>query len=288
MTSEEKQSELQKHRAILLATMDYLLERLGGSFVYDQYDPATEYYQQQKIQTEKYYKQRRLDRLQQRLASLTKGLQNRADLNFADYIKEKTGYDIDIFDGLRKRIDAIIAQKEIRNQKEINDISTMLHYYHQTSADGEKVDRLKALLTNHSKRSHEPTTSATTRKRKADYSEVISRIEKDGIEEVTVSFSTGPKPKHFEEQEAMSPDRKRRLRVTQWSDGKHTSTYVTIEFPTASGAVYGTSGIRRDVKAWWKNNSTIVIETQKDYTANTQHREVRSFDDVITIEYIEH
>lgn len=282
MTPEQKQSELQRHRAILLATLDYLEERLGGSFVYDEYDPVTEYYQQQKIQTEKYFKQRRLDRLQQRLSSLTKGLQNRADLNFARYIKEKTGYDIDIFEDLRKSVEAIIAQKEIHSQKELNDISAMLHYYHQTSADREQVEKLQALLTGYSKQAHN-----ITRKRKDEYSEVISRVEKDSIEEMTIRVSTGPKPKHFEEQEAISPDGKRRLRVTQWGDGKLASTYVAVEFPTASGAVYSISGIRPNVKACWKDNSTIVIETRKEYTANTQHRQVRSFDDVISIEYIE-
>jgi len=74
--------------------------------------------------------------------------------------------------------------------------------------------------------------------------------------------------------------------VTQWSDGKHASTYVVIEFPTASGALYGTTGIHPDVKAFWKDNHTIVIETKKDYEGK-RHKEVRSYDDVIAIEYIE-
>jgi len=238
LTPEQKQSELQRHRAILLATLDYMEEHFGGSFVHDQYDPVTEYYRQQKIQTEKYFKQRRLDRLQQRLASLTKGLQHRPDLAFAPYIKEKTGYDIDIFEDLRNRVNAIVAQNGICG------------------------------------------------KRKGEYCEVISRVEKDGIEVVTITISTGPKPKHFEEQWATSPDGKRKLVVVQLSDGKHASTYVAVHFPTASGAVYGTSGIRPDVKAWWKDNSTIVIETKKVYEANTQNKQVRSFDDVISIEYI--
>jgi hypothetical protein len=164
----------------------------------------------------------------------------------------------------------------------------MLHYYQQTSANREIVDNLKALLVDYSKRTTEPTTSPTSRKKKTGYSEVISKIEKDGIEKVTVRFSTGPKPKHLQEQEAISPDGKRRLRVTQWSDGKHASTFVVIEFPAANGAIYSTSGIRTDVKASWKDNSTIIIETQKDYPANTQHKEVRSLGDVIAIEYIEH
>jgi hypothetical protein len=280
LTTEQKQSELQRYRIILLATLDYLQERLGGSIVFDEYDPATEYYQQQKIQTEKYFKQRRLDRLQQRLASLTKGLQNRADLNFASYIKEKTGYDIDIFEDLRKRVVAIVAQNEIRSQSELNDIGTMLHFFHEKGADIKEVQKLKLLLNDYSKRTSQ-------RSRKREYSEIISSVEKEGIEEVTVRISTGPKPKHLVEQEATSPDGKRKLRVVQWSDRKYASTYVTVEFSTASGAVYGLSGIYPDVKAWWKDNSTIVIKTKKEYEANTQNKQVRSFDDIITIDYIE-
>ena len=226
-------------------------------------------------------KQRRLDRLQQRLAILTKGLQSKADLNFASYIKEKTGYDIDIFEALRKSADVIVAQNEIRSQSELNYICTMLHIYQKTSANGEEAEKLKSLLSDYSKRT-------TQTSRKTEYSEVISRVEKDGIEKVTVRISTGPKPKHFEKQEAMSPDGKRKLSVVQWSDGKNASTYVTVEFPTASGAVYGLNGIYPDVKAWWKDNFTIVIETNRKYTANSQNRKVRSFDDVISIEYIEH
>lgn len=282
MTREQKQTELQRQRTILLATLDYLEQHLGGSFVYDQYDPITEYYQQQKIQTEKYFKQRRLDRLQQRLSSLTKGLQNRDASAFTTYIKEKTGYDIDIFEDVRKRVAAIITQNEIRSPKELNDIFTKLHYFHETPESEEEAEKLKSLLADYSKRTNE-----TYRKRKGEYSEAVSRVEIDGIEEVTVSFSSGPQPKHFEEQEATSPDGKRRLRVVQWSDGKHASTYVAVEFPTASGAVYGLSGICAKVKAWWKDNFTIVIETNREYRAHSQNREVRSFDDVISIEYVE-
>ncbi len=279
--------ELLRHRDIILATIDYLLTTQRGSIVFDHEDIVADYYEQQKFQIEKYYKQRRLDRLQGRLLSLTKGLQNRANLAFTGYIKEKTGYDIDIFKEMPNRVDAIIVQKEVRNQKELNDISTMLHFYQQTSAGGEIIDKLKALLIDYSKRTAEPTMSAASRKRKAVHAEIINSFEKDGVEVKTVKASIGPKPKHLKEQDAISPDGKRRL-VTQWSDGKHASTCVVIVFPTASGAVYWAHGVRQDVKAFWKDNSTIVIEFKKGYPANAQHREVRSFDDVITIEYIEH
>lgn len=281
MTPEQKKLELQRYRSILLATLDYLEKHLGSSILYDQYDPVAEYYQQQKIKTEKYFKHRKLDRLHQQFATLTKGLQNRVDLKFPSYIKEKTGYDIDIFEDRRKRVDTIIGQNEIRGEKELNDVGTMLRYY-QALTDKQKIEKLNALLTSYFQKKNE-----NDHKRKSGYSEVISREEKDGIEKVTVRISTGPKPKHFKEQQEISPDGKHKLYLTQWSDGKNLSTYVTIEFSGATGPVYGTTGVHSDIKAWWKDNSTIVIETKREYEA-IAYKEVRSFDEVINIDYIEH
>ena len=146
MTREQKQTELQRHRTILLATLDYLEQHFGGSFVVDEVDFIAEYYQQQKLQTEKYFKQRRLDRLQQQLARLIKGLQSGKGLDFTLYIKEKSGYDIDIFEDLKKRVAAIIAQNEIRSQKELSDINQMLYLYHQTSDYRQGAEALNRLV----------------------------------------------------------------------------------------------------------------------------------------------
>ena len=267
---------------MLLATIDYLQERSGGSFVYDQCDPVTEYHQQQKLLAAKYFKQRRLDRLQQRFKSLTRGLQDSTGLAFASYIKEKTGYEIDIFEDLRKRVAAIIAQNEIRSEKELGDIGTMIRIYHETAPDGEDIGKLSALLTSYVQQEQK-----ASAKRKSRYSEVTSIVEKEGMSIMSVTISTGPKPKHFEEQVIVSPDEKRRLRIVEWDGGKYASTCVTVEFPTASGAVYAINGIQHGIKAWWKDNSTIVIETSKEYKANAKHNQVRSFEDTINIEYIE-
>ena len=177
-------------------------------------------------------------------------------------------------------VNTIIEQNEIRNKEELNDIITMVEVYKQTSKDAAMIEQLKNLLSDYSK------SNQFLRKEKVSYSEVISREKKDDKEIVTIRVSTGPKPKHLKEQEAISPDGKRRLRVTQWGDGKQSSTYVTVMFPTSNGAVYGVSGIC-DVNAFWKDNATIVIETKKDYVGHTQHKTVRSFDDTITIEYVE-
>jgi hypothetical protein len=65
MTPFQKQAELNKYLAITQATLIYLLDNIGGIIVYNQFDPMNLYYQEQKIQIDKYYQQRRLDRLQQ-------------------------------------------------------------------------------------------------------------------------------------------------------------------------------------------------------------------------------
>jgi hypothetical protein len=287
LTPDQKQTELKKYRAILSATIDYLISKHAGSFVVDNEDFIGDSYQQQKLQTEKYFNQRRLDRLKQQFLRLTKGLQNQPDLTFGNYIKEKTGYDMDIFEDVRKRVDAIVEQNKINNEKELGDVDTMLHFYEQGQGDDQMKYKLKALFIDYLNQKEELDKSGTI-KRKNEYTKIISKVEENGVEKTTFASITGPKPRHWEEEEVLSPDGKRRLHITQWSDGKYPSTSVNIIFPKASGTIYGVSGICRDVKAYWKDNSTIVIETNKTYVVNMQCKEVKSFDDVITVEYIEH
>lgn len=282
MVNEQKQLDLEKYHTIVLATIDYLKESLERSFIFDGIDSVAEYYHEQKIQTEKNFEQRRLDRLQKRLISLTKGLLHKVDLNFSTYIKEKTGYEVDIFDDLRKRTEVIITQGKISNQKDLNDVSNALELYKQILNEEEKVKKLEDLIVKHADdQSISKTPNVTVIKK------VVKKLD-DNTEEVTITESTGPKPKHFEEEVQISPDGKRKVRTTQWADKHHAATYVSVDFPTANGPVYGTSGINPMIKAWWKDNSTIVIETSKEFPANTQYRKISSFDDVVTIEYIEH
>lgn len=279
MTPEEKQIELERHREILLATIDYFISNQGDSFVLDNQSHIREHYQQQKAQVDKYYEQRRLDKLQQKFVSLTKSIENSLDLTFSTYIKEKTGYVIDIFDKLKKRVDLILNKNKIENSKEENDIGTMLHYLIDTSSSADKVEKLKALLIKY---------HGKNRQKQNGYSEVISRVEKDGVVTEKISFSTGPKPKHFNEVEAISPDGKRKLFTVQWSDGTHASTSVTLQFANgASGAIYSTNGIQPDIAAFWKDNSTISIRTKKAFDIEPRHTEVRSFADRINIQYVD-
>ncbi len=280
MTPEEKQLELQRHREILIATIDYLKVLHGESFVLDDEKHIEEYYEAQKTQVEKYSKQRRLDRLQQKLTSLVETLNNNVDRKFSAYIKERTGYNMDLFGNLKKRVKVILSKNQIDNDKEERDIGTILHHLIETSSSADQVTSLQSLLLQYHHK---------IKKNKRGHSEVVSIEEKDGVIIETVDFTTGPKPKHYTEHLVSSPDGKRKLQIAQWSDGKQASTYVAVHFANgASGAVYSLSGIYPDVKAWWKDNSTILIETRKEYNANQQHKQVRSYDEVIAIEYVEY
>lgn len=278
MISEKKQAELDRYRSISLATIDYLLKLNGGMIVYDGDDPMTEFYNIQKIETEKYHHEGKLDRLKARLTQQINTLQRMVDLDFEAYIKITTGYDIDIFEDLRKRVEIILVNKEIRSDKEMSDIFTMRRYNELTLKNKEIIKNLEALITVYSIKSA---------KKDTGHSHVISREEKNGIETVKMMSYTGPKLKHYKEQEELSPDGKLTLSVTQRSAGDTNSTTVSVTFPKAHGEIYRVNDICADIKAFWKDNQTVVIETRKDYTAYPQFNQLRSFDNVINIEYVE-
>ena len=89
---------------------------------------------------------RKLHNLRQRLIKLTKFPIRRGDLTFNDYIKEKTGWAIDIFETLEVRINEILEQNKINNKNQVDDLVIMLNIYQQQSVDQSKIDMLKTLL----------------------------------------------------------------------------------------------------------------------------------------------
>jgi hypothetical protein len=275
----EKQSELLRHRDLLLATIDYLILQHADSFVVDNEDHTRHYYEQEKRKAEKNYKNSKLDILQKKLEFHWKTLQHNVDLNFANFIKDKTGYEIDLFADVRTRVDSILSRNSIRNKKEERDISTMLHYFINSGSSTNIVNELKALLSDYHNR---------IQKKRNKQTEVINTLAKDGLLIKTISVSTGSKPTHFKEEKIVSPDGFRKLLIVQWSDGDQAATSVTLQFANgASGAIYSTKGIHPNITASWIDNSTVLIRTRNAYDIEPRHKEVRSFDDSITIRYAE-
>lgn len=146
MTAEEKQLELIKHKDILLATLDYLTERLQ-SVNNDEYH-LTPHFQQLKKETEVHFQKGRLTRLKQWIHNMTEEFIETGDSDFGRYIKEKTGYDIDIFRSFQKRIDKIIERKKIKTENDYRDVLAMVdNLCQQSPPDQNKIDILNNLLT---------------------------------------------------------------------------------------------------------------------------------------------
>jgi len=110
--------------------------------------------------------------------------------------------------------------------------------------------------------------------------------------EVRLNMEMNKKSPGFREEggpnEAIAPDGKRKIMVMQSGKGKHACMHINVFFKEVSGAIYGAMGICTDVKASWKDNQTILIETPKSYDAHTKCMQVSNFADVIKIEYLEH
>jgi hypothetical protein len=264
LTPEEKQSELKQHRDILLATLDYFIERSKG-INYGEFDPIA-HYQQLKVQTEENYQKGRLTRLKQWLRDMTEEPGETGDLSFGRYIKEKTGYDIYIFGTFQKRIDKIIDRKRIKTENEYRDILAMVdNLCQQTPVDQDKIDLLNNLL--------------------IDFDDKIS-----GTKTPKSKRKSSRKNNYFINQlsESCSPDNRRKLTLTEsGTDENYAATQVLIQFEQSAAGVYAANGINLGIKTYWKDNNTIVIETKKDFVVLQKWEEVQSFQDIVKVEFIE-
>lgn len=87
-----------------------------------------------------------------------------------------------------------------------------------------------------------------------------------------------------------SPDKKRLLTIDEHGER---NTQVSMTWPCAGSSVYLLDGINRNLNAYWKNNSTVVIETFKSYKTDprleplNKRKRVQNLDDVVKIEYVE-
>jgi hypothetical protein len=149
--SKERQAELNRHRDILLATVDYILQQVETEGLSrSDLENVAGHLKQEKLQVDKYFEMGRLDVLQRKLRNLTLFPMRKVDFDFSEYIKIKTGYVIDIFETLERRVNEIIAQNRIINEKQIGDIMIMLEVYRRKVVDVDKSEILKNLLIDYS------------------------------------------------------------------------------------------------------------------------------------------
>lgn len=187
---------------------------------------------------------------------LIEALKNRVDLEFGSYIKMTTGYNFDLFKVERSKVQSVLANGIIDTEEDSWAVNLMLRVYQTASDDFQTEEVLKKLLSDFYDREKE---SNKIFKGKNLHSKVVKKLEKDGIVTETIEFLSHGKLGHFNIREAVSPDGKRKVTITERSDAKYPSTSVTISFDGACGPVYGTNDIYPDVNAFWKDNDTIVM-----------------------------
>jgi len=283
MIAQLKTSESEKYKILVLATLDYLIDRHTGEFVCDGFDPVTQYFEEQKVQAEKYRHRGQPKKLMQQLERLVEGLRHRMDFEFEIYIIERTGYDLDLFADLKSFGEKIVLDGKIYNETQSRKVIELIRLYNQQNSDDKKKERLEKILSGYYGK------PADRRALNQGKTKVVKTEEKEGIITETIQVSFGSGPGHSEQREVLSPDGMRRLFISEYTgkDESYAVTSVNISFKTSSGGIYAVKGIHPDINAFWRNNNTVVIETSKSYTGLMQHRLVQSFQDVIQIEYVE-
>jgi len=261
LTLETNQEELKRLRDIILATIDYSLEKSGNIIKIDGKVPAVSHYQKLKQNTEKYFKQRKLEKLHQTLLKTLEDPLARVDLSFDNYIKEKTGYEVDIFKNIQENVAKIIKQNKIKNEKEFVDVARMVGKLRQESADENKINVLHNLCRDFS-----------------DFSKHRSKIEN-----LKDDYIPPKELSHIK-----SPNEKFRLIVWEMErNGEYGTTIVYISSKNAGAGLYDAEGVNLNIRAYWKDDNTIVIESKKEYKAHSRRKQIQFANDVIYVNLIE-
>ncbi len=145
MTPDEIKAELDKCREIILATIDYTIEKEAGQLKPEQVEYSNNFHRLWKEQIEKQYQDHQLEKLKKSLDTVTLIYKIAGDLDFVKYIKVRTGYDYDLFGNIEERIDKIIARGWVANRKETLDIATMIERCRKTGVGQENVHVLHNL-----------------------------------------------------------------------------------------------------------------------------------------------
>lgn len=277
--SEQKQEELQKYLALSLAAIDYSSAREIGSFVCDGYDVMIEAYESQRNQVRKYFDQRRLDRLIKGFDRHAAAARWQSDFDMVQYLKKTTGYDIDLLFTLRSDTKAILKRGTIQTKEEEQTASQFLSIYE--AEDSESSATLKTLVHNyHLEQMKKPAPS--------NEKSFTKSYEEDGMIVQEVHLVTGGGSHSAGDfKSAKSPDKKKRISISNYRSPGFSCTTVHLSFPKGSGAVFQANVVSPEIKAEWKDDQTITIYTRAEYETPIRVNVVESRGERVQIEYIE-
>ena len=150
--SPDKDKELKKYRDLVVTSIDYLLDNKTMPIKTEDFDSDI-HFTKIKTQVEEHFRKGHLSKLKQWFRELTEMLIETRDLRFNEYLKNKTKYDIDIFQSYFQRVDRIIEKGKITSDNQFYDINIMVDQLCQTEpVDNKKISILNKLLSDYEQR----------------------------------------------------------------------------------------------------------------------------------------
>jgi hypothetical protein len=270
--------ERERNKKVLLATLNYLLQYHSGDMVFDDYSPSKQWYlseiKQTKIDIAKY----RSKQIRRRLDMHISLLRQRYDLGLNEFIRENTGYDIDIYEQFKANAMPIILKGSIV-YNDVYQIERYLKAYEMVPEEQKNVQLLKVLL----ERYEDGLSSLLV---DDDFVTVEGCIVVQGKNIRTMNPADYDK---FRQEsllcEETAPNRSYKISIETTGKGQHASTYANISLSGIVGGVYGAKGEKLPIKAHWKDDHNVIIETKEHYEIIFKYKQVTSYGKVVNIEY---
>jgi hypothetical protein len=273
----------EKNKSILIATLNYLLQYHAIDMLFDEYSSSKQWYLQELKQTEIDIQQSRSAQLKKRLDRHILMFREKYDRGLNKYIKENTGYDFDVFEQYKADALPIILKGSI-NDNDVYLVEKYLKAYATVPEEESNVGLLRNLLAkretylaeSHSGEDVINKTYLIVQGKKswtvdeADYQKLRKELDKDWLLA-----------------EEFAPNGVDKLQVQFSGKGEHALTDVVITLKGGSGSIYSANGEKLPIKAYWKDNHTVIVETSNKYKHHDKYQQVSSYGEVVKIEYVE-
>ncbi|MGF1923028.1 MAG: hypothetical protein ACQUHE_02520 [Bacteroidia bacterium] len=265
--------EREKNKSVLLATLNYLLEYHSNDMVFDDYSPSRLWYLEELRKTEFDIQKYRSNQIKRRLDMHIALLRSKFDQGLNNYVKEHTGYEIDIFEAYKARVMPMVSRGYI-GDNDVYLIEDYLSAYEANPAEQERVAVLKDLLA----------------KREARINELTS-ISEETFYWISGTAGTLSEAEHLKWMskwllyEQIAPNGVFKLSVQISGRGEDALTYVNITLGGGTGPIYGARGEKLPIKAYWKDDHHVVIETSSQYAHQWMYKQVSSYGELVKIAY---
>jgi hypothetical protein len=143
---EDKKADLKIYHDLVIATIDYYINTPSLHFKTNDFDTKSHFENLRLIATDD-YKKGRLTKLKRWFRDLTEMQVETKDFKFIEYLRETTGYDINIHQDFYKRVDKIVEKGKITTDNQFREINTFVDMLCQSKpVNYEKIEVLNKLL----------------------------------------------------------------------------------------------------------------------------------------------